>query len=50
MSEEIQFKEILNDGLLGGEMEPIRFTNPDLNDHREKLLEATHNPAKSSAF
>lgn len=46
MSDEFEFEEILNDGLLGGQMEPIRFKNPDLNRHMDKLLEVHAEPGE----
>lgn len=46
MSKEFEFEEILNDGLLGGQMEPIRFKNPDLNRHMDKLLEVHSAPGE----
>lgn len=35
-----EFEEILNDGIIPGEYEPTKFSNPFLNEHATAILEA----------
>lgn len=40
MGKEVEFEEILNDGVIPGEYEPTKFSNPFLNEHARAILEA----------